>query len=332
MSKKSSNFALVIELERHIEILLLTNDCVIVPELGGFMAHHVEARYDDTEALFLPPQRTLGFNPQLRMNDSLLAQSYVEAYDISYPEAVRRIEGEVAELRQHLSNEGRYELNDLGVLSVNDEGKLLFEPCEAGLLTPSLYGLNTFSMPKRMTAASAAKPAAQDTADDRQPVSGHIVIPTAWVRNAVAVAAAILLFFLWMPSVSNSDLNTAVGQQSEAALLPVQPKHKPAATTRIDSSTVSQAIQQTRADSTRQVAAEPAFCIVLASQVTRRNADEFVTRLQKDGISDARVYVNNQITRVVCGSYDTANEAYQALRTIHRHQSLADAWVLNLKK
>ena len=85
----------MIELERHIEILLLSNDCVIVPGFGGFTAHHIEARYAETEQLFLPPLRTLGFNPQLTMNDSLLALSYVEAYDISYPEALRRIENDV---------------------------------------------------------------------------------------------------------------------------------------------------------------------------------------------------------------------------------------------
>ena len=39
----------MIELERHIEILLLSNDCVIVPNFGGFMAHHVDARYDDED-------------------------------------------------------------------------------------------------------------------------------------------------------------------------------------------------------------------------------------------------------------------------------------------
>ena len=69
MSKKYSNFAPVIELERHIEILLLDNDCVIVPGLGGFMAHHVEARYEEDEQAFLPPLRTLGFNPQLKINE-----------------------------------------------------------------------------------------------------------------------------------------------------------------------------------------------------------------------------------------------------------------------
>lgn len=92
----------MIEINRHIEILLLSNDCVIVPGFGGFMAHHVDARYDGTDNMFLPPLRTVGFNPQLTMNDSLLVLSYVETYDMSYPEALRRIEDEVAEIRQTL--------------------------------------------------------------------------------------------------------------------------------------------------------------------------------------------------------------------------------------
>ena len=61
------------------------------------MTHHVEARYDEAERLFLPPLRTIGFNPRLKMNDSLLVQSYIEVYDISYPEALRRIEDEIDE-------------------------------------------------------------------------------------------------------------------------------------------------------------------------------------------------------------------------------------------
>ena len=65
----------MIELNRHIEILLLSNDCVIVPGLGGFMTHHADAWYDDGSRQFLPPLRTLGFNPQLKINESLLALS-----------------------------------------------------------------------------------------------------------------------------------------------------------------------------------------------------------------------------------------------------------------
>ena len=141
-----ATFALVNELDRHIEILLLSNDCVIVPDFGGFMAHQVDARYDGRDNMFLPPLRTIGFNPQLKMNDSLLAQSYVEAYDISYPDALHRISEEVAEIRQHLENAGKYELNNIGTIFLNENGNYTFEPCEAGILTPELYGLGGFTM------------------------------------------------------------------------------------------------------------------------------------------------------------------------------------------
>lgn len=132
------------ELERHIEILLLSNDCVIIPGFGGFMAHYVGACYEESECIFLPPQRTIGFNPQLTLNDSLLVQSYIEAYDISYPEALRRIEDEVREMRQHIETEGHFELFELGTISLNDCGRYVFEPCESGILTPELYGLNSY--------------------------------------------------------------------------------------------------------------------------------------------------------------------------------------------
>ena len=126
---------------------MLDNDCVIVPEFGGFVAHQVGARYDERDHMWLPPTRTLGFNPQLRINDSLLVQSYVNAYDISYPEALRSIEDEVDTLKQELQNEGSYTLDDIGTLTVNSEGNYLFEPCEAGILSPEYYGLGCCASP-----------------------------------------------------------------------------------------------------------------------------------------------------------------------------------------
>ena len=57
------------ELSRHIESLLVSNDCVIVPGLGGFVTQYVTARRVDEENLYLPPYRTVGFNGQLTINE-----------------------------------------------------------------------------------------------------------------------------------------------------------------------------------------------------------------------------------------------------------------------
>ncbi len=230
----------MIELNRHIEILLLSSDCVIVPDLGGFVTHHVDARYDADDQMFVPPLRTLGFNPQLTLNDPLLAQSYVEAYDITYPEAVRRIESEVAELKQQLNTDGYYEMNGIGVLSLNEDGRIVFEPCEAGLLTPELYGLGAFEMlPLNSsgvvnTVATAMQPSAEsdeaavEVEDTVERKEGAIVIKMSWIRNVTAVAAAILLFLILTPPVANSlQPSTPQVSMSQVELLPMSKKVEP---------------------------------------------------------------------------------------------------------
>lgn len=234
----------MIELERHIEILLLDNDCVIVPGLGGFMAHHVEARYDERGNMFLPPLRTLGFNPKLDMNDSLLAQSYVEAYDISYPEALNRIDADVDEIRRTLETEGRYELDNIGVLYLNADGNYEFEPCESGVLTPEYYGLSeveidsvvadgatgegkvvpinpSAAVPAVGTSvfsgvgsqsgnagagvAAAGEQSAADGAKDGSSDGDRVIsVKVSVLRNIVAVACAVVAFFMLATPISNS--------------------------------------------------------------------------------------------------------------------------------
>ena len=240
-----TNFAVVNELERHIEILLLSNDCVIVPDFGGFMAHHVDARYDGRDNMFLPPLRTVGFNPQLKMNDSLLAQSYVEAYDISYPEAIDRLANEVAEIRQRLENEGKYEINNIGTIYLNEDGNYTFEPCEAGILTPNYYGLGGFDMlplsaqekeptvtlektnstniaenieinqeEKQTEPVVALQNATANSVfdvndDDEKPSAEFILIKKSWLRNLAAACIAIIAFFAISTPLRTPNVQTS---------------------------------------------------------------------------------------------------------------------------
>ena len=109
-------FCNMIELSKHIEVLLLENDCVIVPGLGGFIAHKRPAAYSIQKGEFMPPLRTIGFNPQLIMNDGLLVQSYMQAFNTDFPDATRRIEKTVAELKDQLYQQGQVTLNNVGTI------------------------------------------------------------------------------------------------------------------------------------------------------------------------------------------------------------------------
>ena len=320
------------------------------------MAHHVSARYDEKEHLFLPPLRTLGFNPQLKMNDSLLVQSYVEAYDMSYPEALRKIEDEVEELKQHLANEGEYELNDIGLLSVNDEGNYIFTPCEAGILTPELYGLSTYEMPLLKAVAPEVAAAPTPSAEEPQTVAPApfvpytetpsaevpadeddeeraLVIKMSWIRNAVAVAAAVLVFFFMSTPVVNSDVNNRTMSNLNSTLLfPKMPKDSNMEKISIEKKAVDKVVA--KADSivtkTDTVVSKSGYCIVLASYVSKKNANAFVERLQKQGYDDSEVFIRNNVTRVIYGNYKTLNEAYNQLNRLSHKKDFEEAWVMKL--
>lgn len=343
--RKKKYLCNVIELDRHIEILLLSNDCVIVPGLGGFMAHHVDARFDEAENTILPPLRTLGFNPRLTMNDSLLVQSYIEAYDISYPEALRRIEAEVSELQQHLETEGTYELYDLGTLRLNDDGNMEFEPCEAGILTPDFYGLSTFEMIPLTIEEPQAEEAKEEPQDEavtpEEPDDSAITIKMSWLRNAVAVAAAVVAFFMISTPISNNNATLDV-QQSTFFTLPQhndsQDKHETItlSTETVGSTTCQEESTEDANANTveEETIAEPTYTIVLASQVTQRNAEIFIDQLNKADYTKARLQTSSKtnMLRVVYGTYNSQEEAIDSLRSLRKQsKQFSDAWVMEVK-
>lgn len=344
----------MIQLGRHIEILLLSNDCVIVPELGGFMAYYADAHYDNNENVFLPPLRTLGFNPQLKLNDSLLAQSYIETYDISYPEAIRRINEEVSELKQHLNNKGYYELTDIGKLSLNEEGAYIFEPCEAGILTPELYGLCSFEINKiaetttetiiqQAQAAQANFPTIDigetksENAVTIEDNESTIKIKVSWIRNAVSMAAAIIAFFFITTPISNSTKNNIVSDGLQTAnVLGIPTEHKDIVPTGISKEIKLNTSKDSIEDKKTEKAVTQTgiiednksdFCIVMASHVTKKNAEAYVQELHAKGYKEAYLYIHNNIVRVVYGNYPNENEAYSVLRNIRGNKYFEQSWV-----
>lgn len=361
----------MIELEKHIETLLLDNDCVIIPNFGGFMAHPVHAHYEEQDQLYYPPLRTIGFNPQLTINDSLLAQSYVDVYDISYPEALRRIEREVIEIKEHLSNEGHFHLSDIGTLHYNNsEGIFTFIPCEAGILTPTLYGLSSLDITPISSATSTqqatqtilveqaeshrnetdyagdAKPSEEqlmptevklpDTADD---TGKTIRIKVSVIRNLVAACLVAVAFFLFPATLNHQGNNAKLfGNIDTSLLYHIMPKD--IITGSVDLPNDAPERTEAKPILKETKAAEPikkeveekttAYVIVLASRVTVRNANAYVEKLHQAGYSQAKVYTKNKSTRVIYGQYETERAAYNALNNLQNQKEFADGWVLKL--
>ena len=198
------------ELIQHIKDLLQENECVIIPDFGGFITYYASACHNAENNTFLPPYRTLGFNPLLQINDGLLVQSYMWQHDISYPAAMRMVENATNELREELNTAGYVQLPGLGILNMNIEGNIVFQPEEKGIDSPSLYGLSVFEMKslkqlaleKEKTEKSSV--VLQNTENEEKHNTLVININRTWLNNVVAIAAAVLLFFFLSTPVDNT--------------------------------------------------------------------------------------------------------------------------------
>lgn len=362
----------MIELERHIEILLLRNDCVIVPGLGGFIASHVPATYDERDCLFLPPQRTLGFNPKLNINDSLLVQSYTEAFDISYPDAQNRISGEVNELKQIIYNEGAYELCDIGKLYLNNDGNLEFIPCEAGILTPGLYSLSSFEMKREEGDSNMSKEndGCHENRANSDRTTATVTFSTSPLnykikessvlgeefnessndtpstkiklfKSVLAVFIAIITFFAWSSPINNNNKIIQMGNMGNGIIhnliknsynnitkenIQLKKESKAGTCSKRINDKPAQAIEELEPDKQDKY-----FCIVLASRVTKKNADAFVTKLTTNGYEASTLIEGNKSIKVVYGKYKTRNDAYNALNDLRGNEFFYDAWVYQIK-
>lgn len=198
----------MIELAKHIEYLLLENDCVIVPGLGGFIAHFQSAHYEESEDLFYPPTRTVGFNPQLTMNDGLLAQLYMQVYHTDFSDANRKIADAVSNLKETLYEEGVVDMPGVGALHYTISNTYEFHPAESGVISPFLYGLDSFRMQKlgELREELPLPESHEESEAVALPEKKYkeIRLNPNWWSHAVAVAVAAVLFFALSVPVENT--------------------------------------------------------------------------------------------------------------------------------
>lgn len=210
----------MIELAQHIEALLLENDCVIVPGLGGFVAHYASATRVKEENIFLPPTRIIGFNPQLKMNDGLLVQSYMSVYGTNFSDATKMVERKVDELIATLHEDGKVDLPNVGEVRYTIHNTFDFAPYDNKITTPYLYGLDAFEMQEL---SALEKPLTENVAAYSVPAAikkekrtFSIKFNRAYLTNAAAVVAAIVLSFFFSTPIENTE----VVEENYAKLLP----------------------------------------------------------------------------------------------------------------
>jgi len=347
------------ELSHHIEHLLLTHDCVVVPLFGAFVARISESTREEQENLFFPPLRTVRFNPEITKDDGLLVGEIQSYYRCSTTEAKRSIQAMVLRLRQQLLSDGQVDFGTIGVFAQDEDGQVTFSSCQAGVTTPEFYGLDAFFMPKlKLKPATTRKDRQRQqlqqlqTEEDRDRIVIHLS-RRALRRTAAFAAAAVVLacaIFL-LPT----DLLRQKNIQ-RASILPnerTEPVTEPATNVKksesvnakaskdvtpalaIQDGQAVQASNTTKNNNSSETAVAPQssvnnYAVVLASSISRRNAERFIGELNEKGIK-AHTFEKGKMLRVVIDGFATETDAYNECRQIQSMGGeLEAAWVMKL--
>lgn len=315
---------------RHIEYLILRHDCVIVPDLGAFIAQYIPARIDEESGFIIPPARELSFNSQVAHNDGLLAASIARSTGTTFDIALSSIENQVASLKSQIENCGEFAVGRLGVLRQNTEGNLAFEPFKSTALSPRLIGLPSFTVNPYVVSSSS-----NNDAPTRNRVR-HI-FNTAF-RAAASVALLIGLgVMLSTPVIEHQAEMAGFGKsitffQSQAEEIEIPNPNQTLSFSNVNPEKATAIFTPERVDGASSVQEKPAqlpandasYFLIVASLPTQAKAEEYIAAHPD---SCLKILASGDRYRIYTASGATYNEVFSILSAEDTSTKYPDAWI-----
>jgi hypothetical protein len=317
------------DLLSHIEFLLHEHNCVVVPDLGGFVVNVVSAPREGISD-FYAPVCELAFNRDLKHNDGLLAQSYMKTDALSFESATQKIGKEVQTLKKQLREQHHLELGKLGTFTMQDDEHFIYTP--AVFVRPVFFGLSKASLKPLIQMPVPKLPSKRE--------SEKVGLRTIGAR-AAAVVAIILLTFIYPTS------NTNVERQA-AQMFPTMEKAVVAATFPINQNQDVQEMPFEKEEEAIFASEEieeilgklpvdqeiienlPAYYIIIGVFTYEEGADKTIELLTVNGnFPQAEKIKRSGRFFITVASHSDRSAAEIELRKIHReYPTHNDAWIL----
>lgn len=354
------------EINQYIKELLLLNDCVIIPQFGGFVANYKTATIENNQ--FFPPSKEIAFNNKLISNDGLLINYISDCERIDYYSAKQKLESFVEEALLSLERNRNVYFDGIGYLHYDSRENLLFEPQLKQNLLVEAYGLQNFSYEK-LYQRQVPKPAIK--AEPRQqPVP--IALPQRHRVRKSVVAVPLLMALALIPIKNNKEYLS----KSDLGLWEALTQGAADSDLLIDQPAVSDTLEQDQpagVDSSRmvvptdsnellpQAADVPATTYHAASAVatpvaapvstpaaikkeiieeqnfpyyiiggsfkSEANANKYIREIKEYGYKGRNLGIFRGLHRVAIKGFATMEEAQDELNVIRSKNALSDAWI-----
>ena len=299
------------EINQYIKELLLLNDCVIIPEFGGFVANYKPATVENNQ--FFPPTKEIAFNNKLISNDGLLINYISDSEGSNYFDARQKLASFVEETLLNLERNRNIYFEGVGYLHYDSRENLQFEPQQKQNLLVESYGLQNFSYEK-LYQRQMPKPAFK--VEYREP---NPVIFRKRTLQKLIVTVPLLLAMALIPMKNNkeylskSDLGMweALTQSAPVAAAPAQ----------------EQNVTEFTANATTSATEQFRYFMIGGSFKSEENATKYIHQLNEKGYSGRDLGIFNGLHLIAMKGFATIGEAQKELNSFLYQNPQSGVWI-----
>jgi cell division septation protein DedD len=296
---------------------------VVLPGLGGFIAKYKGATLNSSLHTIYPPQKTIGFNPQIKENDGLLVSALCALNNCSYSEGKAELDAWVKEQSNTLLRGEKLSWKGIGILFQDRLGKIQFIPDSKGNFSVESFGLEKIILVP--VEREIQEPASAEVSIlEKRTAQG-----SAWIWKAAAVLALPILgvgIFALSHKIESTDWQYAsfklLGTKSRIAT------YTPESSRVIPTYTVTEEIEIAPvAEPSELVERKPSqvaetevisttrkkYEIIVGAFAVSDNAKRMVRELKKKGFNATLSSKKGNLQLVSSGSVDNYEAALQEL-------------------
>ncbi|WP_138991826.1 SPOR domain-containing protein [Larkinella sp. C7] len=356
----------MVPVSEYLKKLLFQYDCLVVPELGGFILHYIPATFVENTGTYLPPRKKIAFNEALKLDDGLLINYMMLHEGLTRDEVFQAIRQFVDELKQEVRHERIFTIEGLGLFSENEEGKLQFDPEIRHNFQGESYGFQPIAARIVTVVEEEEKPLelvkfAPETpvlveAEEVQAETKELEMPVARSRRQyLAWAAAVLLICsLGIVTVKRSSSQVLsslnpfelfVSDEDDAPVIVAETPVAPVETEKAEpvvipvSSPVAEPVKPALvAESIAPVVLEPKktetyYLAIAGSFASVQNAKRLMRRLRREGFETAYILPHSKKKELIKVAAIGSNDKTEVLASLDKVSRLsgASAWVCKIE-
>ncbi|PVX51856.1 sporulation related protein [Balneicella halophila] len=303
-------------LNAYLRDLLFLHDCVILPGFGGFVGSY-QPTIKTEQNYFTPPRKAIAFNPQLKQNDGLLANTIVEIEEVNYAEAMKRVESFVLDIQKELRAKGFYMIPTVGKLERGTQDRILFTPDTTTNFLLSPLGASAFQMaPLVAKQPDIVRHSEITEKRDNLPMIRRVLV--------ASVSGFALLSLLLNPGEYKNLTLSAIAPTSvyETSISAPAVSQKSIALTHTEVTANKTTVKNTVAPTLKK------YHVIVGCFSMKGNAEFQQKQLAAKNIEAIVFPYSNKMTGVSVGSYETFEEAKVTMNALRNSGDAPSAWVL----